>query len=347
MRHGIERARHRGPAARRRRDDRPVRAGAGGLRHPGQPRPPRRAGRDAARRRRARRRARRALPGGAPADLLTWLRTPGRVADPARADALEARVRRGEGAHRRGGAAVLGAAARRPVAVGARRARGSRGREGPEPLLAALEAEAAAIWTAPHRRRADVLGAEDLADARVAARAARRRVASCAGWPARTRSCSGRRTSCSRRSRRSRCASRRRSPAPIRRRRRPARPPGVLLAQPLEIRARRFRAVFVCGLQDGEFPGRPQPDPFLSDDDRRGLMVAAGLRLPLHEDVLDRERSLFYSAVSRPEDVLFLVLALVGRGGRPAGAVGVPRRRPRPVHRGPVGASAARACSRT
>ena len=87
----------------------------------------------------------------------------------------------------------------------------------------------------------------------------------------------------------------------------PATPPaGVLLADPLAIRARRFRAVFVCGLQDGEFPRRPVPEPFLSDDDRRGLARAAGLRLPLHEDVLDRERSLFYAAVSRPEDVLFL-----------------------------------------
>ena len=80
----------------------------------------------------------------------------------------------------------------------------------------------------------------------------------------------------------------------------------MLLAQPLDIRARRFRAVFVCGLQDGEFPRRPRPEPFLSDEDRRGLAMAAGLRLPFHEDVLDRERSLFYAAVSRPEDVLFL-----------------------------------------
>jgi ATP-dependent helicase/DNAse subunit B len=62
----------------------------------------------------------------------------------------------------------------------------------------------------------------------------------------------------------------------------------------------------VCGLQDGEFPRRPVPEPFLSDEDRRGIAAAAGLRLPLHEDVLDRERSLFYAAVSRPEDVLFL-----------------------------------------
>jgi ATP-dependent helicase/DNAse subunit B len=80
----------------------------------------------------------------------------------------------------------------------------------------------------------------------------------------------------------------------------------VRLADPLAIRARRFRAVFVCGLQDGEFPGRPEPEPFLSDDDRRALAMASGLRLPPHEDVLDRERSLFYAAVSRPEDVLFL-----------------------------------------
>ena len=179
--------------------------------------------------------------------------------------------------------------------------------EGPEPLLAALEAEAEAIWTAPHRRRADVLGPEDLADARVATalrgaaselRGLAREDPELLGTPhellealaavevREPSAIAG--------------AEPAGAPAPG------ARPAGVLLAQPLEIRARRFRAVFVCGLQDGEFPGRPQPDPFLSDDDRRGLMAAAGLRLPLHEDVLDRERSLFYSAVSRPEDVLFL-----------------------------------------
>ena len=28
----------------------------------------------------------------------------------------------------------------------------------------------------------------------------------------------------------------------------------MLLAEPLEVRARRFRTVFVCGLQEGEFP---------------------------------------------------------------------------------------------
>src|ERR671916_831363 len=40
--------------------------------------------------------ARAALPGGSAADLLTWLRTPGRLADPDTADRLEAHVRRAE-----------------------------------------------------------------------------------------------------------------------------------------------------------------------------------------------------------------------------------------------------------
>ena len=112
--------------------------------------------------------ARAALPGGTPADLLTWLRTPGRVADPARADALEVRVRRGEvrsvGAARLAWEQRLGGPSLSALDVLAAAAS-----EGPEALLAALEAEAEGIWTAPHRRRADVLGAEDLADARVAA----------------------------------------------------------------------------------------------------------------------------------------------------------------------------------
>ena len=137
------------------------------------------------------------------------------------------------------------------------------------------------------------------------------------------------RPACSRRWRRCRCASRRR----WRRRRRsgraarlllpsapPAapRPDGVLLADPLAIRARRFRAVFVCSLQDAEFPRRPEPEPFLSDEDRRGLARASGLVLPLHEDVLDRERSLFYAARVASRGRALPLLALVRRGGRSA-----------------------------
>jgi ATP-dependent helicase/DNAse subunit B len=79
----------------------------------------------------------------------------------------------------------------------------------------------------------------------------------------------------------------------------PGGPDDVLLAEPLEIRARRFRAVFVCGLQEGAFPVPAGPEPFLSDERRWELAASSGLRLRPHDDVLGRERYLFYSALSR------------------------------------------------
>ncbi len=80
----------------------------------------------------------------------------------------------------------------------------------------------------------------------------------------------------------------------------------VLVAEPLQIRARRFRAVFVCGLQEGSFPAPGAPDPFLSDERRRELNAASGLRLRAREDALARERYLFYSCVSRATERLVL-----------------------------------------
>jgi RecB family exonuclease len=235
------------------------------------------------------------LPGGTAADVLTWLRTPGRLPDPALADALDVRVRRGGVRSARTARGIWEERLGGPP-LGRLDALAAAAEEGPEALLDALEAEAEAIWTAPHRRRADVLAAEDLADARVAAdlRAAAGELRALAtadpsllGTPTELLEALGEVEV--------------REPSAV-----SGSSPGVLLADPLAIRARRFRAVFVCGLQDGEFPRRPVPEPFLSDDDRRAIAAAAGLRLPLHEDVLDRERSLFYAAVSRPEDVLFL-----------------------------------------
>ncbi|MGH2916355.1 MAG: PD-(D/E)XK nuclease family protein [Solirubrobacteraceae bacterium] len=81
---------------------------------------------------------------------------------------------------------------------------------------------------------------------------------------------------------------------------------GVLLAEPLQVRARRFRAVFVCGLQEGEFPLPGRPEPFLSDDQRFELAVASGLRLAPAQDALAAERHLFYAAVSRAAERVFL-----------------------------------------
>ncbi|HET9124940.1 MAG TPA: PD-(D/E)XK nuclease family protein [Solirubrobacteraceae bacterium] len=81
---------------------------------------------------------------------------------------------------------------------------------------------------------------------------------------------------------------------------------GVRLVAPAEIRARRFRAVFICGLQEGEFPAPGHPEPFLSDEWRRELALASGLALRAREDALEAERYLFYSALSRASERVFL-----------------------------------------
>jgi ATP-dependent helicase/DNAse subunit B len=86
----------------------------------------------------------------------------------------------------------------------------------------------------------------------------------------------------------------------------PGSPDAVQVSEPLAVRARRFAVVFVCGLQEGQFPWTPPPDPFLPDERRRELAAASGLRLRLHEDVLDRERYLFYASVSRATERVFL-----------------------------------------
>ena len=83
-------------------------------------------------------------------------------------------------------------------------------------------------------------------------------------------------------------------------------PAAVLLADPISVRARRFRAVFVCGLQEGEFPRAGRIQPFLSDERRRELASASGLVLRAREDALAAERYLFYSAVSRATERVYL-----------------------------------------
>jgi superfamily I DNA/RNA helicase len=231
--------------------------------------------------------ARAALPGGMAADVIAWLRTPGKLADPDAADALDARARRSE--------AATAADARRlwEGRLDELDALAAAATEGPAALLDALLAEAEAIWTAPHRRRAAVLGPEEAADARTAAelRGAARELRALAeadpellaGGPQEVLEALAAVTV-----------------------RQDAAHGGVLVAAAPAIRARRFRAVFVCGLQEGEFPRRPSPEPFLDDDARTSLARASGLVLRRHEDVLGEERHLFYACVSRPEEVLFL-----------------------------------------
>ena len=262
--------------------------------------------------------ARAALPGGTAVDVLTWLRTPGRLADPDAADTLEVHVRRAElttaaetrRAMRRLHEAGAGLARADEAAVGlaaadaALDALADAATEGAEPFLHALVAEAEAIWTAPHRRAAAVLGPEAAADARAAAglrraadelRALAAADPALAGGPAELLAAL--------------------ADVPVRE---PGAEGAVLVADPLAIRARRFRAVFVCGLQEGTFPRHPVPEPFLDDAARGSLARASGLVLPRHEDVLARERYLLYAAVSRPEEVLFLSFRSSDEEGDPA-----------------------------
>jgi ATP-dependent helicase/DNAse subunit B len=96
-----------------------------------------------------------------------------------------------------------------------------------------------------------------------------------------------------------------------------ARPDRVQVASPEAVRARRFEAVFVCGLQEGEFPRSESAEPFLSDDDRRAIAAASGLVLAPRGDRLDRERHLFYVCCSRAERTLALSSRFADEQGAP------------------------------
>ena len=96
-----------------------------------------------------------------------------------------------------------------------------------------------------------------------------------------------------------------------------ARPDRVQVTDPEAVRARRFEAVFVCGLQEGEFPRGESAEPFLSDDDRRAIADASGLVLAPRGDRLDRERHLFYVCCSRAERTLALSSRFADEQGAP------------------------------
>ena len=233
--------------------------------------------------------------GGSAADLLRWLRTPGKTATQEEVDRIEQRLRR---ANVQTAAEAVSLLEMPDLAAPLEALRAA---EGSEAFLAALEAELDAIWQAPHHRAAAVLDADGLADAAVArelryavrelsaldpevAGSAHDLLAALGAVEVRTGAVTG---------------------------------AGVLLADPLAVRARRFRVVVVCGLQDGAFPRHATPEPFLDDADRRALARASGIVLPLHEDGLDRERFLFYAAVSRAEEVLFLSFRASDEEGEP------------------------------
>ncbi|MBA2439426.1 MAG: PD-(D/E)XK nuclease family protein, partial [Thermoleophilaceae bacterium] len=241
------------------------------------------------------------LDGGV-ADLLAYLRTPGLLTEPGLADRLEADVRREGVATAAGARAVweeqvptfgLDVIDRLADATGV-----------PE-LLDVLGRCLDRLFGAPYRRSAPVLEGAELDDARAfrAAGEAIRELRAVLSADPRVR------------------LDRRRvhdtlSTLPVRVGE-SSQPDRVQVASPQAVRARRFEAVLVCGLQEGEFPRGSVSEVFLPDADRRAIATASGLRLPMREERLERERYLFYVCASRAERELVLSSRFCDEEGNP------------------------------
>ncbi len=231
-----------------------------------------------------------ALLDGSADELLILLRTPGFLRVPELADDLEAEVRRRGLTTAAEARTAWEEAGRFPLEL-LDRARGMQAR-GAASLCVWLAEETGRLFAAPHRGRAPVLDPAQEVDAQAAV-ALRRALEQLARLAEPGLVPVGEELV------------RLLAELPVR----AGRPPGpdrVSVADPLAIRARRVRALFVAGLQEGAFPSTPAPEPFLGDAERRALNTASGLRLTLREDALDAERSLFYAALSRPTDLLVL-----------------------------------------
>jgi ATP-dependent helicase/DNAse subunit B len=233
-------------------------------------------------------------------ELLAWLRTPGLLRTPAFADRLEARARR-EGARTAQQARALWEQERWSLEALDHLATAYE-RGGVKALAERVDAEAATLLAAPYRRTAPVFDGEGELDARVAAQV-RRALRELGQLPpdlqpgpaelaatlealevyVGSQSGTGR----------------------------------VTVTKPQSLRARRVRALFCLGLQEGVFPASAKPEPFLGDDERRAINAASGLRLRLHEDALNVERLFFYAAVSRPTTVLGLAWHAATDDGAP------------------------------
>ena len=240
---------------------------------------------------------------GGLADLLAYLRAPGLLEQPALADRLEVAARRA-GALDCDGARALWEQRHWPLEAIDRLSEAQR--RGAAALLDRSARECDRLFVAPRRSRAPVLDGEELDEAGAVSVARRafaelRELARFAPELAPTGARElaellGSLTLLSGE-----------SPATG----------AVAVLDPLALRARRVRALFVCGLQEGVFPARARPQPLFGEDDRRRLAEVSGLRLGEHEDLLAAERYLLYAAVSRPEELLVLSWHAADDDGQP------------------------------
>lgn len=242
------------------------------------------------------------MPDGSTAgelgDLLSWLRAPGllsagspRGADLTLADSLELRARRA-GALSAAQARALWEERHWPLEAIDRLAEAQA--RGPAALLDRAARELYWLFCAPRRAVASVLGADELPDADALAAGRRalgelRELARMAGElaPATAQELAG-------------------ALARVELRGGETPAGAVAVLDPLALRARRVRVLFVCGLQEGVFPARARSPALLADEERRRLAEVSGLALGEQQDALAAERYLFYAAVSRPEEQLFL-----------------------------------------
>jgi hypothetical protein len=239
-----------------------------------------------------------ALGAGTADDLVTYLRAPGLLDEPQAVDRLEGELRR-----RRASSAGTARESweRDHATLDELDAVAAAGREGAAALATAVQTLARRLFSAPHRGRAAILGGEESEDAAAyrALREALEEIPTLAGVPGAHQ------------------------PQPddvldaleqvdvdIA----AADASGVVVADPLAVRARRFRAVVVLGLQEGEFPRPARPEPFLAEDE----LAALGLRRARLEQRLEDERFLFYAVASRPSERLVLSYRTCDEEGRPA-----------------------------
>jgi ATP-dependent helicase/DNAse subunit B len=229
---------------------------------------------------------------GTPSDLLAWLRAPGRLEHAELADTLELDVRRlglasVEQARARWEERFFGLDAIDRLAAAAGR--------GPGALAEQAGRELLRLFEAPRKGRGAILGAAEMDEARalaggrsalaelrelarVAPDAAPASAGELASVLARQEVNSGELPG-----------------------------PGLVsVLDPLALRARRVRALFLAGMQEGVFPLRARPHPLLGDHQRGRLAREAGLRLGEQQDVLASERYLLYALLSRPEELLAL-----------------------------------------
>jgi ATP-dependent helicase/DNAse subunit B len=239
---------------------------------------------------------------GSSDDLLTWLRTPGLLERAELADRLEAATR-ASGADSAAAARALWE--RQHWKLDSLDRVADAAQRGSAALLGRISEELERLFAAPFRRRAALLAPAELDDARALA-AGRRALEELRELAAAAPELAPDAGALHQALEALELIS---EPPPA--------TESVAVVDPLALRARRVRALFLCRVQEGEFPTAGAPEPFLADEERRRLAQASGLRLPRSDDALGSERYLLYATVSRPQELLVISWHVADDDGAP------------------------------